>query len=783
MQLKSFKFKLAAWHLGAAILTFFIFAFVAHWRSEMRDPEASRQSVIAIVDQVFFDWRMRSRGTRPMSGKVGILAIDEKSIAKFGRWPFPRNSYSDAFKNLKNAGVQWLGFDVLFSEPESLLLNDALEPLEGILKASLSPSGVLDPRRFAQGVERLLQMSPGDASLGQAIREFGNVVQAIALLPSEEGQSLERPWEKAREDLKHSLVPLLGHQNEGTSEGEEIVFPLMNTPVIAGEKPLGGFINNASDFDGITRKALLIEEVSFPTKTSGRLEKQYLPSLSLQLAAGYLGRKIKVDSYGDHLAVSLVSPDGSVLQIPTTSNGNDMLINHYGFNTNKLNVTTPIQISLADAAENKLPKDIPDILLLGTTTLGIDDKRPSPLNSIANGVEHHLALIENIIRNDFLIRNFKFQVTELLLMLLTGIMICVLLSHTSALNSLLVLFATHAILLIVDQKILFGRNHLYNLALVHLQNFAIFMTMTLFKYFIEEKEKRKVKGAFQHYLNPAVINQLLESPQGLKLGGEKRVLTVFFSDVRGFTTISERLSPEALASLLNEYFTPMTNIVLESGGLLDKYIGDALMAVWGAPLSMQDHADKALESALKMLNALDHLREGWKQKNLPAIDIGCGINTGPMVVGNMGSNQRFDYTVLGDSVNLGSRLEGITKEYGVRIICSDMTRAQLQRPNAFLLRELDWIKVKGKNEHVTIFEVMRFTSETHELALKIKTLFEDGLACYRASDFTNAQMKMVQILQIAPQDGPAGVFAERCEYFLQNAPPMNWDGIWVMKSK
>ena len=275
----------------------------------------------------------------------------------------------------------------------------------------------------------------------------------------------------------------------------------------------------------------------------------------------------------------------------------------------------------------------------------------------------------------------------------------------------------------------------------------------------------------------------MDSPDGLKLGGEKKELTVFFSDVRGFTSISERLSPEALSGLLNEYFTPMTNIVLDSGGLLDKYIGDALMAVWGAPLKLPDHADRALHSSLRMFDALDKLREGWKERNLPTIDIGCGINTGPMVVGNMGSDQRFDYTVLGDAVNLGSRLEGITKEYGVRIICSDATRLMLQRPDDFVLRELDWIKVKGKNEPVTIYEVMRFTSEKKDTALGTKELFESGLRSYRQRDFDTAQRYILNILKIAPQDGPAGVFMERCEYFKENPPQEDWDGVWVMKSK
>jgi adenylate cyclase len=505
--------------------------------------------------------------------------------------------------------------------------------------------------------------------------------------------------------------------------------------------------------------------------------------MSLQLAAKYLNRQIEIQHTDVVTGISLVGADGKKIEIPLTRGDAKLLLNHYGEFADSNGKETPVKLSLADAAENKIPKDVPEILILGSTTLGIDDRRPSPVNPTANGVEHHVAAIENIIQRDFLVHPDKFIVIELFFLLVTGLLLCFLLSQSSALTSVLFLVSLHVGMELIDQKYIFGRGRIINLGLFHFQNVIIFTAMILFKFLVEEKEKRKIKGAFQHYLNPTVINQLLESPDSLKLGGEKRELTVFFSDVRGFTTISERLAPEALANLLNEYFTPMTNIVLNSGGLLDKYIGDALMAVWGAPLPMDNHADNALHASLKMLDALDVLREGWQKKNLPAIDIGCGINTGPMVIGNMGSDLRFDYTVLGDAVNLGARLEGITKEYGVRVVCSEMTRAALKGPQDFVLRELDWIKVKGKNEPVTIFEVMRFKNEQRDSAETTAELFKQGLSLYRQRDFIAAQHAMMTILQKNPHDGPAGIFLERCEYFIDNPPSENWDGVWVMKSK
>lgn len=781
---KNKKWKFHAWHLGLLITLFFFTSSIFHISETTISADGQPKGLFGYLERSVFDFRIRSRGTRPMSNKVGLLAIDEKSVAKFGRWPFPRNSYVDALNNLKNAGVRWIAFDALYSEPENISLNDALEPIGNVLKTSLSPSGVLDPRRFAEGIESLLQGSPGDKAFGQAIEDFGNLVQAVVFLPPEEGDQLERDWDTGRKIIDANLVDFVENKDPNATRMKDKFFPLVNTATISGAKPIVGYINNQVDSDGLFRKYQLVQEI--PTESDQEINqtRKFLPSLGLQIVSKYLNKKISV-VYEDFSInrIFLVGASGDLLGIPLNGRQGAMLINHYGEHQDTAGKFTPTRISLADAAENNLPKNVPDILFMGSTITGADDKRPSPLNAHANGVEHHIAVAENILRQDFLHRPLHYMMNELIFTFLCGILLCILLTRASALSSLVILLGTHILLEFVDRTFLFENNKVYNLGIFHLQNASIFLAMTLHKYFIEESEKRQIKGAFQHYLNPSVINQLLESPDGLKLGGEKRELTVFFSDVRGFTTISEILSPEALAGLLNEYFTPMTDIVLESGGLLDKYIGDALMAVWGAPLQADDHADRAVVASLKMHDALEELRKGWASRNLPAIDIGCGINTGPMVVGNMGSHQRFDYTVLGDAVNLGSRLEGITKEYGVNIICSENTKRSLKNPEKFILRELDWIKVKGKNEPVTIYEVMRFKENEKDITLKVREYFESGLAKYRKLQFAAAQSDFLNALKANSADGPSSVFLERCEYFIQNQAQSDWDGVWVMKSK
>ncbi|MBI3325522.1 MAG: CHASE2 domain-containing protein [Nitrospinae bacterium] len=304
--------------------------------------------------------------------------------------------------------------------------------------------------------------------------------------------------------------------------------------------------------------------------------------------------------------------------------------------------------------------------------------------------------------------------------------------------------------------------------------------ITLFKYLTEERQKRIIRRAFQHYLHPALVDQLSQQPQLLKLGGEEKELTVLFSDVRGFSTIAERLTPEALVHLLNEYFTAMTQLVLEHNGLLDKYIGDAVMAVYGVPLPAPDHAYQACASALTMLTSLKGLRERWTAAGLPDFNIGIGINTATMVVGNMGSDIRFDYTVMGDGVNLASRLEGVNKEYRTNIILSESTWEQVK--DRIATRELDVIRVKGKAEPTRIFEALGVPPLPPEQMGMVK-LFEEGLHAYRGQRWEHALRLFRQAQAQAPGDFPSQLYIQRCEAFMADPPPADWDGVYIMQTK
>jgi adenylate cyclase len=327
---------------------------------------------------------------------------------------------------------------------------------------------------------------------------------------------------------------------------------------------------------------------------------------------------------------------------------------------------------------------------------------------------------------------------------------------------------------------LFARGTALNTVTPVAEMVTLSFALVFFGYVTADQEKRQVRAAFQHYLTRSVMEEMLKHPEKLKLGGDKRELTVLFSDIRGFTTISERLAPEELVRTLNEYLTPMTQVVFETEGTLDKYMGDALMAVWGAPLSQEDHALRACTAALRMLEELALLRKKWRAQGRPEIEIGIGINSGAMAVGNMGSDLRFDYTVMGDNVNLGSRLEGTNKEYGTRIIISQSTYSLVS--GQVSARELGSVRVKGRTQPVVIYELRGLGAPSPAEARTVAA-FEAGVHSYRSRLWDEAEAHFREVLATWADDGPAGHYLDDIADRRARPPEAAWDGVYQMKTK
>ncbi len=361
-----------------------------------------------------------------------------------------------------------------------------------------------------------------------------------------------------------------------------------------------------------------------------------------------------------------------------------------------------------------------------------------------------------------------------------GLVTGLVLPRLRALFSILLIVVLFAGYWLVSQTLFVRQGIWLNAVYPLLTMVIVYTAVTVYRYIVEEREKRKIRGAFSFYVTPSVVNEMLKNPDKLKLGGDKKELSVLFSDIRGFTTLAEEMEPEALVHLLNEYLTEMTDVVFEFDGLLDKYIGDAVMAVWGAPLEQTDHPVRACRTALKMLDRLSKMQQQWEAEGTPRLDIGIGINTGSMVVGNMGSERRFDYTVMGDSVNLASRLEGINKEYGTQVVISEFTYDWVK--DDFFCRELDAVRVKGRAKPVKIYELLALRSEP-DPRVEIIEPFSRGLHHYRAQEWKTAEAEFNEVLARLPKDFAAQLYLQRITSLREDPPEPGWDGVFTMTRK
>lgn len=515
--------------------------------------------------------------------------------------------------------------------------------------------------------------------------------------------------------------------------GKDVLLPV--EPIRAGAEL--GYINVITDRDGITRSLntnIKGDVVSFPHKI---VEETFSK---------------QVESY-DRFMINFVGPPGS-------------------FKT----------YSFADVISKRIDLDIFEnkIVIIGATSPDLHDAYFVPTSKgrampgaeiLANSVQ--TMILENQLQNQ---STFSLLLVLFVLCLLIALAFVFLRVRTVTILALIVLCVYVFIVIFA-----FNTEVLLNIVYPPLTIFLVYTSNLVYTNRFRKQQRDEIKKAFGKYVSPDVINEIMKSPEKLSLGGERRNITVFFSDIRGFTSISEVLTPEQLVNLLNEYLTEMTDIVIEERGILDKYMGDAIMAFWGAPILQKDHPARAARVSLKMMRRLKEMQVKWREEGIPALDIGIGLNTGDAVVGNMGSTQRFDYTAMGDVVNTGSRLEGVNKQYGTNILISEFTYERIK--HEFYCRKLDMIKVKGRDTPLIIYELV---SEIGGLSSKQKKAFEhfnSGMKKYWDRKWTDAISEFKKALEILPHDGPSAKMIDRCTIFKKDPPDNHWDGVYVMKTK
>lgn len=420
------------------------------------------------------------------------------------------------------------------------------------------------------------------------------------------------------------------------------------------------------------------------------------------------------------------------------------------------------------------------IFFYGLTAAGTWDLNPMPYMDRYPMLGLHANAFNTMLEKIFLNRFSKFG--NILIMLGLGLLIGLIVPTFKPLHGA-VIMVVFSIGYLVAAQYLFQSHGLWIdvLGPVAILIFG-YTSATVYNFFSEEQEKKMIRGIFSRYVTKSVVDELIKNPDMVKLGGEKKELTVFFSDVAGFTTISERLTPEELVALLNEYLTAMTNIVLSYDGMIDKYEGDAIMAVFGAPIPYKDHPTRACYVSLDMQKELIDLRKKWKEEGKPELYVRIGLNTGPMVVGNMGAADRLDYTVMGDSVNLGARLEGANKAYGTQIMISEFTYKKCK--NDIESRFLDLLRVKGKELPVTVYEVLAKKDDgLTENKKKVVEIYNTGIEYYRKKEWGSGITAFEEALSIDPDDGPSKVYLERCRQYKITPPPDDWDGVFIMTTK
>ena len=701
---------------------------------------------------------------------VVIIDIDERSLQEIGQMPWPRKTMAQLVANLHNYGVGVTAFDVVFAEPDRMNPSGVVESLVGI------DDEVRD---------KILKLESNDEI-------FGKIVSQANVVLGQAGYWDQLP-NKAGEPFKKSIA--VRKLTKGTPDPTEFLYNvptlIRNLAVLEkGTKGVGMFSLNPS-LDGIIR------EVPLVTKHDGDL----YPTLSVEaIRVGFQVSTLmtEVDPIGiKAIGVapkSKVKPKG--LKIPTNERG--LVRPWFSYHDKSL------YVSAADVLKGRADqsKIAGKIAFVGTSAVGLFDIRSTPLDPLIPGVEVHAQMIENALAIDremgavvaadlFLNRPLWTKGVELSLIAVGGLLMIIVAPMLGATRSL-------AVFLVLAGGAIGGSWYLFTQERVLLDatfavisTFLLYSTLTYMNFTREEAAKRQTRDAFSKYLSPDMVNVVAENPDQLRLGGQKREMTLLFCDVRGFTTISEQFDAEGLTKLINKLLTPLTNVILARKGTVDKYMGDCIMAFWNAPLDDPEHARNGCLSALKMLEEMDPLNDRLEQeakeegrKHIP-LKVGLGLNSGECVVGNMGSDQRFDYSVLGDSVNLASRLEGQSKNYGVRVVIGASTHDQV---SDLATIELDLIKVKGKTEAVHIFALLGDDEVAKQADFQaFKTKVDEVLTKYRSQDWDGAKQANDEARAM---HGPFNIddvffdlYDERIEHGRANPPGPDWDGVFTATTK
>ena len=701
---------------------------------------------------------------------VIIIDIDEKSLQAEGKWPWPRDKLALLAKQLKTQGVAVIAFDMLFSEPDKNYAQEVFNKLEEQFYPPSGLSGHLPP-----------QGGKGFPSL-KSVENKNFLTKLHSITPYFENDKIFAATLATGDTVLGTFL----HNNPDTSKGQlpepialvnprmekTLVIPKMtgylsNIPILQNASKWAGFTTTLADDDGVLRRSPLLL----------RYENKIYPSLALAAARLYL----LIDTID--LGISHIGNRDTIenirlgnISIPTDAQGR-MIIPYRG------PARSFPYYSATDVLHNQLKPGILNgaLAFVGTSSFGLGDTHPTPLQNIAfPGVEVHANMAATILNNKFLYNPVWGKGLEVVLLIIIGLLFGFLFPFLSSGSILLI--ATLGILLLITVKPMVWVR--YGLVLPEIISlllvFALVMMNMAYGYLAEHRRRNELKDMFGRYVPASHVDQMLKSHNKFSSDGESKEMTVLFADVRSFTTISESLTPPNVKKFLNLLFTPMTKIIFERQGTIDKYVGDMIMAFWGAPLADTTHPQHALQAALEMLEEIKTLQAKFTELGLSQVNIGIGLNTGIMNVGDMGSEYRRAYTVLGDEVNLASRLEASTKFYHVNLIVSEPT---MRYNPDYLYRQLDIVKVKGKQHAIRIYQPLCKISEASSEKKQELKQYEQALQCYFTQQWQAAKDQFAVLSKACPDVYVYQMYLERVADFMIQPPAQDWDGSYTRTEK
>lgn len=724
----------------------FLFLILAIWIQ--LTPVSIITSVLERLEHLAFDIQLRTlliTHTTPPTTSVAIIDIDDKSLQEIGRWPWPRSQIAALIQSAQEAGAVVIAFDVLFPEKETNIVDQLEEEMnkQKMTYPQLTP--ILDKLKpiFDYDSQLAETLKQGDVVLGMT---FSPTQQAIGQLPN----------------------PVINLDSFNQTQFGMIIASgyIANIPILVNAAKNEGFVNVFADADGVIRRVPLF--INY--------KNNLYPSLALEAVRVFLLSKVSLITapYGDTLRLEGVRLGNHIIP---TDNKSNVIIPFLG-----KSFTMPFY-SATDVIHKKIPKDALQgkIIFVGTSATGQGDIHATSVESAYPGVEVHATIAHGILQDNFSYKPPWALGAEISVSVLLGLILIFIFPRLGPRTLGLIIVIIPAALLLINNEI-WEKTGIILSILVPVVLIVILASVNIIcGYLFETLRREHLKTMFGQYVPESHIDEMLKSSgKNYALQGEDRDMTVLFADIRNFTTISEPLSATELKNLLNEFLTPMTEIIFSHHGTIDKYVGDMIMAFWGAPLKDKKHAQHAISAALEMQKSVTRLQGDFAKRNWPEINIGIGINSGIMSVGDMGSIFRRNYTVLGDTVNLASRVESLTKFYGVKIMTTAATQKDQEK---FVFRPLDIVRVKGKHDGIALFEVVCLRKELSPEKQKEIELSEQALNFYFKKEWESSRALFSELHKQYPDTLLYSLYLSRISEFLKNPPPADWNGIYIHTQK